>query len=112
MMTASARAKKPTTTTINDILGCEANPSAELLALTLREILVRVETVCSVTGLSVQSIYRLISEGRFPRAVKITAQARAWRLSEIMDWIDTREHVSLGVASLDRQRIGQSACST
>ena len=47
--------------------------------------------VSSITGLSVPTIYREIAQNRFPRSIKITAGARAWRLSEIMDWIESRE---------------------
>jgi predicted DNA-binding transcriptional regulator AlpA len=57
----------------------------------IREVCLRIGMVSSITGLSVPTIYREISHERFPRPIKLTAGARAWRLSEIMDWIETRE---------------------
>jgi prophage regulatory protein len=64
--------------------------SPELLAAPLQKILLRVDTVCTITGLSVPTIYRLMSQGLFPRPLKITSHARAWRLSDINAWIDSR----------------------
>ena len=65
--------------------------STELLAASLRELLLRIDTVCAITGLSVPTIYRMMSEGSFPRPLKITSHARAWKLSDINAWIDSRE---------------------
>ena len=65
--------------------------SSELLAAALRKMLLRVDTVCKITGLSVPTIYRLMSQGHFPRPLKITSHARAWRLSDVDAWIDSRE---------------------
>lgn len=47
--------------------------------------------VLATTGMSAPTVYREIAAGRFPRAIKITAGARAWKLAEILDWINTRE---------------------
>jgi predicted DNA-binding transcriptional regulator AlpA len=63
----------------------------DLLASCIPELCLRIGTVSSITGLSVPTIYREIAHKRFPRPIKITAGARAWRLSEIMNWIETRE---------------------
>jgi prophage regulatory protein len=57
----------------------------------IREVCLRIGAVSSITGLSVPTIYREIGQDRFPRPIKITAGARAWLLSEIMEWIETRE---------------------
>jgi predicted DNA-binding transcriptional regulator AlpA len=51
----------------------------------------RIGLVSSITGLSVPTIYREIARNRFPRPIKITAGARAWKVSDLMDWIDSRE---------------------
>jgi prophage regulatory protein len=63
----------------------------DLLAASLREMLLRIDAVCTITGLSVPTIYRMMSQGRFPRPLKITSHARAWKLSDISAWIDSRE---------------------
>ena len=64
------------------------------LACCIREACLRIGNVASITGLSVPTIYREIANGRFPRAIKLTAGARAWKLSEVMGWIDSRERDS------------------
>lgn len=73
---------------VYELLGMDHEPTTALLAATVREILLRIDTVCTITGLSVPSIYRLMSQGKFPRPLKITNHARAWKLSEVMAWID------------------------
>jgi len=76
------------------LIGLEDKPGAALLAASVRDILLRAADVCAITGLSVPTIYRLMSRGEFPRPLKITGTARAWRLSEITAWIDTRDRES------------------
>ena len=61
------------------------------IAAPLRETLHRIDAVCRITGLSVPTIYREMSRGRFPRPLKITSHARAWKSSDITAWIDSRE---------------------
>lgn len=41
-------------------------------------------------GLSRSTIYKLMSEGTFPKAIRLGQRAVGWRLSEINDWIDER----------------------
>jgi prophage regulatory protein len=60
------------------------------VAASLSEMLLRVGCVSKVTGLSVPTIYRLMAKRDFPRPVKLTSYARAWKRSEIMAWIDSR----------------------
>jgi prophage regulatory protein len=73
------------------LIGLEDRPGAALLAASVRDVLIRIDNVCGITGLSVPTIYRLISKDGFPRPLKITATARAWKLSEITAWVDSRE---------------------
>jgi prophage regulatory protein len=74
-----------------DLLGVEPKPGAEFLAASIREALLPVDLVSAVSGLTVSAIYREMRRGRFPRPLKITNSARAWRLSEILAWIDSRQ---------------------
>lgn len=53
--------------------------------------LLRRKQVEKMTGLSRSSIYAMISEGRFPRQLKIGLRAVAWREGEILDWINSCE---------------------
>jgi prophage regulatory protein len=73
------------------LIGPEGKSGAALLAASVRDVLVRITDVCAITGLSVPTIYRLMSRNAFPRPLKITGSARAWKLSEIMAWVDSRE---------------------
>ncbi|MDP2242169.1 MAG: AlpA family phage regulatory protein [Burkholderiales bacterium] len=44
--------------------------------------------VCEVLGLSRSTIYKLISEGRFPKPVQIGARAVRWRVEQVEAWRD------------------------
>ena len=50
----------------------------------------RIEIVTAVIGLSVPTVYRLMAKGDFPRPIKLTSSARAWKLSDIIDWMQSR----------------------
>jgi prophage regulatory protein len=86
-----AQAKSVAAKAIGDILELDEEPYRKVLAAALPEMLLRIDTVCAITGLSAATLHRLRSQGEFPRPVKITGYARAWKLSEIMCWIDSRE---------------------
>jgi prophage regulatory protein len=73
------------------LIGLDDKPGAALLAASVRDVLLRIDTVCAITGLSVPTIYRLMGRNKFPRPVKITNTARAWKLSEITAWVESRE---------------------
>jgi prophage regulatory protein len=73
------------------LIGLDDKPGAALLAASVRDVLVRIGDVCTISGLSIPTIYRLMTKGLFPRPVKITTTARAWKLSELTTWIETRE---------------------
>lgn len=49
--------------------------------------LIRLSTVCELTGLKKSSIYSIPD---FPKRFVLTRRAVAWRLSEIHDWIESR----------------------
>jgi prophage regulatory protein len=73
------------------LIGLDGKPGAALLAASVRDVLIRIDNVRAITGLSVPTIYRLMGKKAFPRPVKITATARAWKLSEITAWVESRE---------------------
>jgi prophage regulatory protein len=79
------------------LIGLDDKPGAALLAASVRDVLIRIDNVCGITGLSVPTIYRLMSKGTFPRPVKITTSARAWKLSEVTAWVDSRERGGAGL---------------
>lgn len=53
---------------------------------------VRLKGVLRMTGLGRSTIYRLVSLNQFPRPVKLTARAVAWRRAELESWSADRPH--------------------
>lgn len=56
------------------------------------ETLQRKPIVLSRTGLANSTLYYFISEGTFPKPVKLGKRTVAWKKSEIDEWIDSREY--------------------
>jgi prophage regulatory protein len=49
--------------------------------------ILRIRTVLNRTGLSRSTLYRKISDGSFPRQVKIGDRSSGWRESAVNQWI-------------------------
>ena len=43
-----------------------------------------------ITGLSGSSIYRLVSDGTFPKPIKISTRSSGWVLSEVEAYLEAR----------------------
>jgi prophage regulatory protein len=85
-----SQTKQAATATVRGLLQTEGGSAmAEVVAPLVRDLILRIETVVAITGLSKPSIYRLISERSFPKPLRLTAGARGWRLSEILGWIES-----------------------
>ena len=56
----------------------------------MRNQIIRLETVCQMTGLSKASVYKQMKLVQFPRSVKITARATGWDEKAIVAWIDAK----------------------
>jgi prophage regulatory protein len=50
----------------------------------------RIDDVVKFTGLSKPSIYRLMREGSFPRAVRLGERAVAWTINDLEQWAQNR----------------------
>lgn len=50
--------------------------------------LCRLKTVIELTGLGKTTVYRLMKAGEFPASVKIGANSTAWRVAEVLAWVD------------------------
>jgi prophage regulatory protein len=84
-----SQAKQAATATVRGFLQTEdGSAMAEVVAPLVRDLILRIETVVAITGLSKPSIYRLVSEKSFPKPVRLTAGARGWQLSEVLAWIE------------------------
>ena len=61
-----------------------------MIASTNPHRLIRFDEVTHLTGVSRPRIYQLISEGRFPKQLKLGALSVAFVESEVRDWIAER----------------------
>jgi prophage regulatory protein len=52
--------------------------------------LLRLPEVQKLSGLSRSSIYRLEGKGAFPKRVRLSVRATAWRSEELLEWLDGR----------------------
>lgn len=52
--------------------------------------LLRLPAVIQITGLSRSTIYKLMLEGDFPPARKLTRRSVAWIAADIVQWIESR----------------------
>lgn len=48
---------------------------------------IRLTEVINKVGLSKSQIYQLVAEGNFPKQVRISARAVAWKDFEIEEWM-------------------------
>ncbi len=51
------------------------------------ERLLRIKGVCEMVGFSASMVYRLISEGKFPRH-RTVMNCSVWKASEVQAWIN------------------------
>ena len=59
----------------------------EARPMTEPDKIIRLKTVLDRTGLSRSTLYRKISEGTFPRQLKISVHSAGWRESAVGRWI-------------------------
>lgn len=57
------------------------------IATFLSEQILKINAVSKVTTLSRATIYRLASEGKFPRPVKLSIRSSGWFASDISKWL-------------------------
>lgn len=50
--------------------------------------LVRLAGVCELLGMSRSSVYKLISEGKFPAPVRVSVRSVRWRVDALEAWRD------------------------
>ena len=54
-------------------------------------ILIKLPAVKELTTFSAATIYRLISQGEFPKQIKLAKRSSAWSLEEIYSWIEEKK---------------------
>ena len=52
---------------------------------------IRWSRVHELTGMSRSTVWRLETEGNFPRRRRLTGHAVAWIEDEVMEWLSSRE---------------------
>ena len=56
----------------------------------MRNKIIRLETVCQMTGLSKASVYKQMKMDQFPKGIKLTQRAAGWDEKAIVAWIDAK----------------------
>jgi len=56
--------------------------------------LIRITKLKEITDLPKSTIYRLISENRFPKQIKLGRRAVAWKSDDIIAWMDGLSEVN------------------
>ncbi len=54
------------------------------------DCILRIGEVARRVGLARATLYRLIARGDFPAPVRLGLRASGWRLSEVLEWVQTR----------------------
>ncbi len=57
-----------------------------------------------MTSLSVSSIYRLASQGRFPKPIKLAQRSSGWLEQEILDFLKERINIRGNVSSQNGEK--------
>ena len=52
--------------------------------------ILKLKDVCSIVGLKPSTIYKLMSNGDFPRQIKLTAKSVGWSNKEINTWVSSK----------------------
>lgn len=65
---------------------------------------VREDECLRITGLSRSTRHRGMKNGTFPQTYAISPQARGWKLSELMLWMNSRSLSSLNASPLNEVR--------
>ena len=53
--------------------------------------LLRLEAVISLIGMKRSWILQKVKDGKFPKPLRLSPRAVAWRQSDVMEWINTQE---------------------
>ena len=54
----------------------------------IKEKLLRITDVISVTGLAKSTIWLYVKDGKFPKQIKLSPRVSVWKLSDIEQWIN------------------------
>ena len=60
------------------------------------KVLIKLTAVKEITTFSAATIYRLISQGEFPKQIKLAERSSGWLLEEVYNWIDQKKDARNG----------------
>lgn len=63
------------------------------------QTILRLPDVLKATGLTRSPLYELMSDGDFPRPVKLGRRAVGWKSSEVEQWIEGRERAPVAASA-------------
>ena len=66
--------------------------------------IIKLQEVKKMTSLSVSSIYRLASQGRFPKPIKLAQRSSGWLEQEILDFLKERINIRGNVSSQNGEK--------
>jgi len=66
----------------------------------MSEQIIKLPEVVKATGLARSTIYKLISEQRFPKQIKLTTFSSGWIKSEVDQWIEERIALSRNLETI------------
>ena len=76
--------------------------SADIQREAVEQLIRKKEVQKMVADMPDSTLYYLIKKGDFPGPVSIGARSVAWRLSEIIEWINSRER-SISVEGIENE---------
>lgn len=69
--------------------------------------LLRISDLVDITGLGKSTIYKEISEGRFPKPIKIAERTSVWTETDITSWLNSKIRVHNNAEGDNREYIFQ-----
>ena len=57
-------------------------------------LVVRMSRLVEMIGLSRSTVWKLLSEGKFPNPIRLGPRSIGWRIKDVEDWIECREQIS------------------
>lgn len=56
-----------------------------------QQVLLKIKQVLELVPVGKTTLYKMIDAGKFPRPIRLSERAVAWRKSDILQWIDNLE---------------------
>ena len=60
--------------------------------------ILKLPTVCDLTGLSKSTVYLKVAEGTFPKPIKLSTRSSGFLEHEVVEWVRSRIAQSRGAA--------------